>query len=431
MSRSRAFPTSAKSLAVASGRSAASPTPTDPPPDHPCSRSTASPCAWAGSLSSTAPRRRCRRAGACRPGRPQRRGQVDPGQDHRRGQRGRRGLGRDAVGHAHRLRGAGSARRRHHAVRDRARRRRPSARHCSPRPSTRTTRIASPRSTSGSTPSTRMALRRARRASSPGSASTRRRSSSRSSAFSGGWRMRVALAALLFSEPDLLLLDEPSNHLDLEAELWLESFLKTFALDHRGEPRARPAQQRRRPHPPSRARQDDALSRQLRLVRAAARERAAQARGDAQQAGGAARSCRPLSTAGATRRTPRGRRRAASRRSPRWSRSPRPCADPTVVFDFPSPTEMKPPLIGLDDVAVGYVAGTPVLTRLEPCASIPTTAWRCSAATATARRPWRGCSRRTSSPMAGGMIASGKMRVGYFAQHQIEELVPTRRRCST
>ena len=46
--------------------------------------------------------------------------------------------------------------------------------------------------------------------------------------FSGGWRMRVALAALLFSAPDLLLLDEPSNHLDLEATLWLENFLKGY-----------------------------------------------------------------------------------------------------------------------------------------------------------------------------------------------------------
>jgi ATPase subunit of ABC transporter with duplicated ATPase domains len=47
-------------------------------------------------------------------------------------------------------------------------------------------------------------------------------------ALSGGWKMRVALGRILLMRPDAMLLDEPSNHLDLESLIWLEAFLKGY-----------------------------------------------------------------------------------------------------------------------------------------------------------------------------------------------------------
>lgn len=45
---------------------------------------------------------------------------------------------------------------------------------------------------------------------------------------SGGWKMRVALGRILLMRPDVMLLDEPSNHLDIESLIWLEDFLKGY-----------------------------------------------------------------------------------------------------------------------------------------------------------------------------------------------------------
>lgn len=50
-----------------------------------------------------------------------------------------------------------------------------------------------------------------------------------SSTFSGGWQMRIALGKLLLESPDIMLLDEPTNYLDLEARLWLLEFLKRYS----------------------------------------------------------------------------------------------------------------------------------------------------------------------------------------------------------
>ncbi len=97
--------------------------------------------------------------------------------------------------------------------------------------------------------------------------------------------------------------------------------------------------------------------------------------------------------------------------------------DASLVFDFPSPKELRPPLIVLDDASVGYAEGTPVLSRLnlriDPDDRLALVGRNGNGKTTLAR-----LLAGQLKPMGGTVAAGGKLKVGYFAQHQIEELVP-------
>jgi len=240
--------------------------------------------------------------------------------------------------------------------------------------------------------------------------------------FSGGWRMRVALAALLFSAPDLLLLDEPSNHLDLEATLWLEDFLRSYratmlivsherdllnnVVDHIlhleggqtilyvGGYDAFERQKAERQAQQSAMRAKQVAEREkLQAFVDRWRAKASKAK-QAQSRVKALARMQPIAEA---------------------------ANDPSLTFDFPSPAELKPPLVTLDMAAVGYAPGQPVLTRLnlrlDPDDRIALLGRNGNGKTTLAR-----LLAAQLPAMEGKMTASGKLRVGYFTQYQVEEL---------
>ncbi len=239
--------------------------------------------------------------------------------------------------------------------------------------------------------------------------------------FSGGWRMRVALAALLFSAPDLLLLDEPSNHLDLEAVLWLEDFLKSYrativvvsherdflnnVVDHilhldRGKltlyPGGYDAFERQR------------AERQAHLAAARASQEAQREKLKDFIARNSARA--------STAKQAQSRVKALARMQPIAELAD----DPSLSFGFPNPQELRPPLVTLDMAAVGY-DDKPVLSRLnlrlDPDERIALLGRNGNGKTTLAR-----LLAAQLPAMEGGVTRSQKLKVGYFTQYRVEEL---------
>jgi len=240
--------------------------------------------------------------------------------------------------------------------------------------------------------------------------------------FSGGWRMRVALAGTLFSDPDLLILDEPSNHLDIEAMMWLTEHLKRFrntllmvshdrdllndVCDHI----VHIDQQKLVPYTGNydffeRTRAERLANDAAQQAKVAAQRKHMQAFVDRFKA--------KASKA----RQAQSRMKMIEKLGPVASVP----IEERIAFNFPSPDILASPIETLDEVTVGYPDGPPILRNLE---------LRIDMDDRIALLGQNGNGKSTFirvlsdrlQPREGRIKRTPKLRIGYFSQDQEESL---------
>jgi ATP-binding cassette subfamily F protein 3 len=239
--------------------------------------------------------------------------------------------------------------------------------------------------------------------------------------FSGGWRMRVALAATLFAEPDLMLLDEPTNHLDLEAALWLESYLKryprTLILISHDRDLLNSIPDRIVHLEGGKLKLYSGNYDSFERVRREQRELL-----EKQRKGEEVRRKHLQAFVDRFRYKASKAKQAQSRLKmlERMGRTAPPPPEPDVVFRLPKPEMPAPPLVTLDGVAVGY-GGPPVLAgidlRLDPDDRIALLGANGNGKSTLAK-----LLAGQLAPTSGTLNRSPGLRIGFFAQHQAEEL---------